>query len=138
MYVFGVFLVRNFPHSDWIWRDALYLSVFSPNVWKNSEYEHFSRRDCDIYCKTTLHIKLPCISNKSLSIDTNCDYTEYKTKFSIKVFSSKCDQIRSFRLIWSHLLKISLVENYFLYSVSSKKYLQSLSWVMLKRFFHDV
>ena len=27
-----------------------------------------------------------------------------KMKFSIKDFSSKCDQIRSFMRIWSHLL----------------------------------
>ena len=33
-------------------------------------------------------------------------------KFSIKYFFSKCDQIRSFRRIWSHLLKKSLVENF--------------------------
>ena len=32
--VFGVFLVRTFPHSDWIRRDSLYLSVFSPNAGK--------------------------------------------------------------------------------------------------------
>ena len=32
-------------------------------------------------------------------------------KFSIKDFFSKCDQIRSFRRIWSHLLKKSLMEN---------------------------
>ena len=32
--VFGVFLVRIFPHSVWIWGDAEYLSVFSPNVGK--------------------------------------------------------------------------------------------------------
>ena len=32
--VFGVFLVLIFPHSDWIRRDTLYLSVFSPNAGK--------------------------------------------------------------------------------------------------------
>ena len=32
--VFGAFLVRIFPHSDWIRGDAEYLSVFSPNVGK--------------------------------------------------------------------------------------------------------
>ena len=38
-------------------------------------------------------------------------------KFSIKDFSSKCDQIRSFLRIWSHLLERSLIENFiFLYS----------------------
>ena len=45
--VFGVILVRIFPHSDWIWRDTRYLSVFSPNTGKcgpnNSEYGHFLR-----------------------------------------------------------------------------------------------
>ena len=33
-------------------------------------------------------------------------------KFSIKDFFSKCDQIRSFPRIWSHLLKKRLMENY--------------------------
>ena len=32
-------------------------------------------------------------------------------KFSIKDFFSKCDQIRIFLRIWSHLLKKSLTEN---------------------------
>ena len=32
-------------------------------------------------------------------------------KFSIKYLSSKCDQIRSFQRIWSHLLEKSLMEN---------------------------
>ena len=33
VFVFGAFLVRIFPHSDWIRRDK-YLSVFSPNAGK--------------------------------------------------------------------------------------------------------
>ena len=33
-------------------------------------------------------------------------------KFSIKDFSSTCDQIRSFFRIWSHLLGKSLMENF--------------------------
>ena len=40
--IFGVFLVRIFPHSSWIRRDTEYLFVFSPNTGKyrreNSEY----------------------------------------------------------------------------------------------------
>ena len=32
--VFAVILVRIFPQSDWIRRDTLYLSVFSPNAGK--------------------------------------------------------------------------------------------------------
>ena len=35
-----------------------------------------------------------------------------KTKFSIKDFLSKCDQIWNFLWIWSHLLKKSLTENF--------------------------
>ena len=38
-------------------------------------------------------------------------FTSEKMKFYIKDFFSKCEQIRSFLLIWSHLLKKSLMEN---------------------------
>ena len=39
-------------------------------------------------------------------------YTTQKNKFSTKDFFSKCDQIRCFLRIWSHLLKKSLMENF--------------------------
>ena len=42
----------------------------------------------------------------------NNSYAAQKMKFSIKDFFSKCDQIRSFLRIWSHLLKKSLTENF--------------------------
>ena len=38
-------------------------------------------------------------------------------KFSIKDFFSKCDEIRSFLRIWSHLLKKSFMENFILCAV---------------------
>ena len=38
--------------------------------------------------------------------------TTQKMKFSIKDCFSKCDQIRSFLRIWSHLLKKSLMESF--------------------------
>ena len=38
--------------------------------------------------------------------------TAQKLKFSIKDFFSKCDQIRTFQRIWSHLLKKFLKENF--------------------------
>ena len=38
-------------------------------------------------------------------------------KFSIKDFFSKCDQIRSFLRIWSHLLKTFLMENFIVCAV---------------------
>ena len=34
MSVFGDFLVRIFPNSDWVWEDTENLSVFSPNAGK--------------------------------------------------------------------------------------------------------
>ena len=47
--------------------------------------------------------------------------TAQKMKFSNKDFFSKCDQTRSLLLIWSQLLKKSLMENFiFLCSAISK------------------
>ena len=43
---------------------------------------------------------------------THITFTAQKMKFSIKDFFSKCDQIRSFLRIWSHLLKKFLTENF--------------------------
>ena len=40
-----------------------------------------------------------------------------KMKFPVKDFFSKYDQIRSFLLIWPHLLKKSLMENFIFYVV---------------------
>ena len=42
----------------------------------------------------------------------NFCYSTQKMKFSIKDFSCKCDQIRSFLQIWSDLPKKSLMENF--------------------------
>ena len=45
-------------------------------------------------------------------------HTAQKVKFFIKDFFSKCDQIRSFLRIWSHLLKKSVMENFIFCAVS--------------------
>ena len=60
-------------------------------------------------------------------------------KFSIKDFFSKCDQIRSFLPIWSHLLKKSLMEKFSFCAVyprankssyfSSVPYSANVSWL---------
>ena len=42
-------------------------------------------------------------------------------KFSIKDFFSKCDQTRSFLRIWSHLMKKSLMENFFFSAVIAQQ-----------------
>ena len=43
-------------------------------------------------------------------METKTQGTAQKMKFSIKDLFSKCDQIRSFLWIWSHLQKKSLME----------------------------
>ena len=48
--------------------------------------------------------------------------TAQKTKFSIKDFFSKCDQIRSKLRVWSHLMKKSLTENFILCAVSNSTF----------------
>ena len=44
-----------------------------------------------------------------------------KMEFSVKDFFSKCDQIRSFLRIWSHLLKKSLMKNFIFCEVNTKR-----------------
>ena len=55
-----------------------------------------------------------CLTCQNMMPDTSTitRYTAQKIKFSIKDFFSKCDQIRSFLRIWSHLLKKSFTENF--------------------------
>ena len=62
-------------------------------------------------------------------------FTAQKTKFSIKDFLSKCDQIRRKLRIWSHLLKKSLMENFIFCSVFSSDLLISIT-VFYKRKLH--
>ena len=52
-------------------------------------------------------------------------------KFSIKDFFSKCDQIRSFLRIWSHLLKKSLMENFIFCAV------MVCIWIVLTQVFTE-
>ena len=54
-------------------------------------------------------------------------------KFSTKDFFSKCDQIRSFLRIWSHLPKKSLVE-YFYFLHKNSKLVHALSMVTITNF----
>ena len=53
--------------------------------------------------------KIFCSNNYSFKCLWHCTK---KMKFSIEDFFSKCDKIRSFLRIWSHLLKKSLMENF--------------------------
>ena len=45
-------------------------------------------------------------------VKNTLNITTQKMKISIKDFFNKCEQIRSFLWIWSHLLKKYLMENF--------------------------
>ena len=47
--VFGVILVRIFPHSEWIRRDTEYLRMWENLDQNNSEYRHLLRSDRDAW-----------------------------------------------------------------------------------------
>ena len=51
-------------------------------------------------------------------------------KFSIKDFFSKCDQIRSFLQIWSHLLKKYLMENFIFCAVEDGALCEIILWFL--------
>ena len=52
------------------------------------------------------------VQKKAFENQIWANLTAQKMKFSIQDFFSKCDQIRSFLRIWSHLLKKSLMNNF--------------------------
>ena len=75
----GPHFSRNFPHSDWIWRDTPYLSVFGPNARKsgknvdqnNSEYGLFSRsakHSCGIQMQSEPYALLQSLYHLNLII----------------------------------------------------------------------
>ena len=62
MYVFGVFLVCFFHHSDWIRRHTPYLSVFSPNTWIYGP-ENLRIRTLFTQCSCQQRAKSPMLSH---------------------------------------------------------------------------
>ena len=70
------------------------------------------------------NINVPILAKHTLMI------TAQKTKFSIKDLFSKCDQIRSFLRIWSHLLKKSLMGNFIFCAVDIISYRTHTSQVL--------
>ena len=67
----------------------------------------------DITSDVNLHMISETEIDKSFPLHSTIN------EFSIKDFFSKCDQIRSFlRIIWSHLLKKTLMENFIFCKVS--------------------
>ena len=80
----------------------------------------------DLLSKERYCYKIPALLTKSSAYPSSIDnplyglppcmsyaiFTAQKTKFSIKDFSSKYDQIRRALRIWSHLQEKSLMENF--------------------------
>ena len=73
-----------------------------------------------LLCAWYLDDKRLLISN-TFFIFPHTTITAQKMKFPTKDFFSKCDQIRSFLRIWSHLLKKALMEN-FIFLCSVRRY----------------
>ena len=73
--------------------------------------EHFKGIAATRRCiSTLLNINDGTFNKNSLRLEAA--NRAQKMKFFIKDFFSKCDEIRSFLWIWSHLLKNSLMENF--------------------------
>ena len=70
------------------------------------------------------------VAKQTLRLKVN---TAQKMKFFITEFFSKCDQIRSFLRIWSHLLKKSLMKN-FIFLCSERYKIQAFTQII----FHNV
>ena len=93
-------------------KDILITQDFHKCAWYERAYTNFHQ-----IMKKKINTALKCCKSR-LSYhsvyknDSRVD-TAKKMKFSIKDFVSKCDQIRSFLRIWSHLLKKFLMKNCF-------------------------
>ena len=92
----------------------LYISSSSITIF--SELQHYT--ELLLYCKINIRVTL---SENFFGIydfsvieifETASCITVQKMKFSFMDFFSKCDQIRSFLQIWSHLLKKCVMKNF--------------------------
>ena len=78
MSVFGVILVRIFPHLDWIRRDSEYLFVFSPNAEKcGPEKLRIRTLFTQWYSKISEKIIKPCSVWMKLFTVRNAKITSY-------------------------------------------------------------
>ena len=96
-----------------------YQAISQINIPKHTSWEYLANSMFLEYFNNEFYHK--STSNLYLLSTT---VTTQKMKFAIKDFSSKCDQIRNFLRIWSHLLKKSLMENFIFCAVSNLIYIQ--------------
>ena len=96
------FCFCNFIHCT---KNEIFHWEFLPQMWKL----HFL---CDTFC-------IWVCWGKHFSIFNQNKFTAQEIKFSIKVFFSKCDQIRRILLVCSHLLKKFSIKNFIFSAVIS-------------------
>ena len=102
-----------FAHSHLRTKAGIYRYLFAcshfqsvrRNLWTKKKSIFLSKICRASFFSFSLHL----IQDQPLTITTQ------KMKFSIKDFFSKCDQIRRKLGSWSHLLKKSLMENFFFF-----------------------
>ena len=104
--IFGVILVRIFPHLDWIRRDTPYFSVFSPNAGNagqnNSEYRHY------LYSVTTSR---PSRISDAVTFLTFCSSSAISSQDSlIQTVSFACKSICFLFYLFIYLFKFTFVD----------------------------
>ena len=94
-------------------------------VWTDFRLYNYQNCTCNIFTRHPrfTECELQCLTHCKpvFYFYTYWTCTAQKMKFSIKDFFGKCDQIRNFLRIWSHLLKKSLMKNFIFCAVMSKK-----------------
>ena len=95
------FLVRIFPHSDWIWRDAKYISVFSSNARKYGPEKNL----CiwTLFTQWELHYLNLYPAMSTLNRLRSGLMTSRKVYIDILVWWRSCYSKTNFSLFWYHL-----------------------------------
>ena len=112
----------RFLHNFWVFRFSVqnfsawrkFMSKIGQNNFKSNQGWNIPKI-VDLMISSFL-----CLTNNFDLWFLSIHVTNQKMKFSIRDFFSKCDQIRSFLWIWSHLLKKFLMKIFILCAVSWK------------------
>ena len=108
-----------------------YLASLNQATPRSYKCLHMSRMDCawtndEIIRALSENLFAELFGFCKISLFSDC--TTQKMKFSIKDFFSKCDEIRSFLQIWSHLLNKFLIENFIFCGVLIKQLVKFQIW----------
>ena len=119
---FTIILSNYLKEKVEAWRFSLFLLNFRKSFCEINKlmvnYTKYKMSQ-NYWYKCQLVVLLFYFNFRSVTWVSSPDSSAYKMKFSIKDFFSKCDQIRIFLWIWSHLLKKPLMEDFIFCAVSS-------------------